>query len=66
MSHLYAIQTAEYGQLLLEADDIAHARKLARDRFRVTHKSDVYRWRSLHVLCDRCDSRPCCCEENSP
>ena len=56
----YAIGTAEFGPVVITADDIREARARARRMFPRERSARVSRtWHSRR--CDRCDSTPCSC-----
>lgn len=60
MSCLYSFVTPQFGRIHLDAGLSRPEALLVRRRFRDASRleaSQVYRH------CDRCDSRPCCCEE---
>lgn len=58
---LYEVRTRDFGNILVDADDIKAARKLAKERFKVRNPAQVRRAGS-YVRCEVCDSAPCCCE----
>lgn len=59
MSHLYSVTIEGIGDVLLERDTIDEARQWARGGFpgRAVSVSVMGRY----VLCEKCDSKPCCC-----
>ena len=58
--NIYVVSTERFGDLNLGADSIREARRMAWERFRAGPRS-VRRWHPPRPLCDRCESRPCCC-----
>lgn len=60
----YVVTTAKFGEVTIQAFDIADARRDARKRFGVKNPSSV-RAVATYTRCAECDSKPCCCKEGA-
>jgi hypothetical protein len=60
---LYDVRAPRFGPLIIVADTIAEARRIAR-RYGADSKGAVTA-RLAYRHCERCDSRPCCCRGGS-
>lgn len=59
---IYAVTTKEFGDLQVEAKNIAEARAWARNVWKVKNPSLVRR-KYVYRKCEVCECSPCMCEE---
>jgi len=60
--NLYAVATERFGSIQVERENIAEARRWAREALGVTNPSCTTAVRGGSV-CERCDSKPCLCSK---
>jgi hypothetical protein len=56
----YEVDVEGFGVILKQADSIEEARSWANHAF--PRRSRTVKRHREYKLCERCDSRPCCCE----
>jgi hypothetical protein len=59
---LYDVKTERFGIVQVERDNIADARRWAREALGVMNPREVSRT-EVYIHCERCSSAPCTCPE---